>query len=126
MNKEVKEKWITALRSGEYKQGREALKRTDNEFCCLGVLCDLYIKETGIGRWVNDKSTYVDFWIGDKYSGAMPLEEVKDWAGLSNKGMNIHTTDVLLYNNFPRTLAGLNDTQRLSFLQIADIIEEQL
>lgn len=26
---EVKEKWLAALRSGEYKQGREALKQRD-------------------------------------------------------------------------------------------------
>ena len=50
MKQEIKEKWVSALRSGEYKQGKEGL-RIYNEFCCLGVLCDLYIKETGVGFW---------------------------------------------------------------------------
>lgn len=37
---EIKSKWITALRSGEYKQGTRALyNKSNNTFCCLGVLC---------------------------------------------------------------------------------------
>lgn len=35
------EEWTDALRSGEYKQGKYALRNTRNEFCCLGVACDL-------------------------------------------------------------------------------------
>jgi len=37
-------KWIAALRSGEYKQTKGALRKADG-FCCLGVLCDLTRKE---------------------------------------------------------------------------------
>jgi len=33
--------WIAALRSGEYQQGQELLHPTEDEFCCLGVYCDL-------------------------------------------------------------------------------------
>lgn len=39
MNKEVKEKWIAALRSGSYKQGQFSLETEEGEMCCLGVLC---------------------------------------------------------------------------------------
>jgi hypothetical protein len=38
MDAELKQKWVTALRSGEFKQGRGALEE-DGTFCCLGVLC---------------------------------------------------------------------------------------
>lgn len=31
----------TALRSGKYEQGQGKLRSNHNEFCCLGVLCDL-------------------------------------------------------------------------------------
>lgn len=34
----IRENWIPALRSGDFKQGQFALKHK-NEFCCLGVLC---------------------------------------------------------------------------------------
>ena len=49
MKKRVLTKWLKALRSGKYKQGRGALCQIDKKgtesFCCLGVLCDLYNKE---------------------------------------------------------------------------------
>lgn len=45
MRPDVKAKWITALRSGEYRQGRGSLREHD-AYCCLGVLCDLHAKET--------------------------------------------------------------------------------
>ena len=39
MTPELKAQWIAALRSGEYTQGRGALKTGDGGYCCLGVLC---------------------------------------------------------------------------------------
>ena len=53
MNKEIKEKWLKALRSGEYTQGQGFLKQMkDNtpQYCCLGILCDIAAKE-GILEW---------------------------------------------------------------------------
>jgi hypothetical protein len=40
MDAELKSKWVAALRSGEYRQGKYAL-RSGSSFCCLGVLCVL-------------------------------------------------------------------------------------
>lgn len=40
MDKELKRKWVEALRSGKYEQGHGALRK-DDKFCCLGVLCDV-------------------------------------------------------------------------------------
>lgn len=40
MDAEIKRKWIKALRSGTYKQGRNQLRKGD-AYCCLGVLCDV-------------------------------------------------------------------------------------
>ena len=37
MPKELKEKWLAALRSGEYEQGKDSLYN-GNSYCCLGVL----------------------------------------------------------------------------------------
>jgi hypothetical protein len=37
MPKAMKEKWVAALRSGEYRQATGALTK-DGGFCCLGVL----------------------------------------------------------------------------------------
>lgn len=41
MDAELKAKWTAALRSGEFRQGRNALKSDDGRFCCLGVLCQI-------------------------------------------------------------------------------------
>lgn len=58
MNGLLKEEWVTALRSGDYEQGKNSL-RNDDSFCCLGVLCDILSKE-GIGEWQEDLFVYDD------------------------------------------------------------------
>lgn len=113
MNQEVKTKWIVALRSGEYNQTTRRLRRSDNKFCCLGVLCDLYIKETGKGGWLKD-----DAFLDSKgvKSSSSHTTEVNEWAGM---------IDRVYYNGNDRWLDGVND-DGASFIEIANIIEEQL
>ena len=41
LDPEFKAQWLAALRSGEYKQGRCALRSIRDEYCCLGVACDV-------------------------------------------------------------------------------------
>jgi hypothetical protein len=42
MNKQLKAKWIKALRSGQYRRGVTRLVSEDGkQFCCLGVLADV-------------------------------------------------------------------------------------
>ena len=40
MDTELKKKWVAALRSGQYQQGKGYLKK-DGRYCCLGVLCSV-------------------------------------------------------------------------------------
>ncbi len=40
MDKELAMKWVAALRSGKYVQGKSYLK-SDGKHCCLGVLCEI-------------------------------------------------------------------------------------
>ncbi len=40
MNKKLKSKWVAALRSGKFKQGRSALYER-GRYCCLGVLAEI-------------------------------------------------------------------------------------
>ena len=40
MNPKIKEKWVEALKSNKYCQGKNYLRQKDR-YCCLGVLCDL-------------------------------------------------------------------------------------
>ena len=53
MREDIKKEWVAALRSGDYKQGKYALRvNCENpEYCCLGVLTDLLIKRDGNLVW---------------------------------------------------------------------------
>lgn len=117
MNQEIKQKWVVALRSGEYEQGKGSLK-TDNKFCCLGVLCDLHAKETG-GQW-NVSSKLAGKLVAKSYlESSFDLPgKVSKWAELSLANPGI--------NNSGKSLIYLNDYLGYSFDQIADIIEENL
>lgn len=45
INPEWKARWLEALRSGKYQQGKYRLRDNADgadRFCCLGVLCDTY------------------------------------------------------------------------------------
>lgn len=105
MTPEIKQRWVAALRSGEYEQGRNFLFR-NGRHCCLGVLCDLYTKETGIA-W-NPTSTQV-----------LPVEVVR-WSGVSDSNPGIDFRDHI------RRLADINDSGDYDFPAIADLIDKQL
>lgn len=119
MKEEIAEKWIEALTSGEYTQGRYLL-RSDNSFCCLGVLCDIYKKETGIGEWLNNTffgKSMLKSYLGN--SSIQLIESVREWAGMDTK-----------YGGFPSgldidSLLVMNDSGK-SFAEIAEVIKEKM
>lgn len=106
MLNENAKKWIAALRSGEYKQAKKHL-RTEEGFCCLGVLCDIYAKE-GLGQWNED------FGRDDN----SPPELVLEWVGLKNCEGRYHRND-----ETTTYLTVDNDSRGKTFSEIADIIE---
>ena len=129
MNQDVKQKWIAALRSGDYKQTREQLRRNgENSYCCLGVLTDLYDKDETVkseDRWCGDLYSYTCGEAKYKAESVLP-QPVMEWAGLEEYNPTVRysldTTDSELDI---LSLAYLNDHEKLSFKQIADLIEEQ-
>lgn len=122
MNKEVKETWVTALRSGEFTQGKDRLRTLDDSYCCLGVLCELHRRETGVGSWevradspiFRDESHHY-FYMGEDFG--LP-QKVADWAGLE-LGPGLRVNDTWSY------LSDLND-EGVPFNVLAELIEEQL
>jgi len=46
LNKKQFLKWIKALRSGKYKQGKGNLQSADGSYCCLGVACRVLIPKS--------------------------------------------------------------------------------
>jgi hypothetical protein len=98
--------WIKALRSGKFKQTRETLQ--DNEgYCCLGVACEVLIPEHEKVRRVGDNSL----------SGALPSAQpgAPGWLKVISFDIAKHTDNI--------ELAEINDTEGLSFDEIADILE---
>lgn len=129
MNQEIKVKWVEALRSGEYEQGVKALCQfqpdaTTPNFCCLGVLTDLYIKEKNLAWRVIETSRLGTKIMEFEDNDAMLAESVQDWAGFHNWCPSVPFKNDYGYE-YNRALSSLNDNG-LSFDSIADLIEKHL
>lgn len=135
MNLDVQRLWTMALRSGDYDQGRSQLCTIDvpgakPQFCCLGVLTDLYINLTGRGKWVTrtSESTGKSFMVfyptkdadasGIEGEAFYLHEDVVKWAGLDRK-----VPIVKVREDFYDKLSELNDNGT-KFDRIADLIEQ--
>ena len=133
------DRWIAALRSGDYKQGENALRMPDSDdknascFCCLGVACDLIEKDGG-GSWIaepqyqgsmiisgyefhlrgspryNDRSDTLHRSVAKKLKLNRKYKE-RIWGGESE--------------SFQDALIDMNDGH-FSFKEIADFIEENI
>lgn len=129
LKKRVKAQWLAALRSGDYGQGRGALRKraaNGDKFCCLGVLCELAVKAGVIGagspHYPNDTYSY-----GEYADSAVLPREVQEWAFTRAS----QDDDANLYNPFAggHALAEWNDgmvAPETDFNGIADLIEAHL
>ncbi len=137
MNPEIKQQWLQALRSGEYQQARGNL-RVDNTFCCLGVLCDLAIKQNVVPAWQKERETDYQWYIheprewagSDNRQAAVLPKAVVAWAGLPDANPELIPTEKLADRKF---LANYNDGRQAfgnlaphTFTQLADLIEKYL
>lgn len=110
MDAAVKQKWVAALRSGEYTQGKGGLKQLvedEVQHCCLGVLCE--VLETPQRR-AEDQSVWFFGTEENNHHGFL-TEPVLAQAGLSDDAQH--------------KLASMNDQGR-SFAEIADYIDKNL
>lgn len=108
MNAELKQRWIAALRSGDFEQGYNCLSK-GNKFCCLGVLADI----EGVPHKDSDEDGEYIWNFGEKAVSTIYLGEV--WA--DERGLCINDVEALI---------ELNDKDKMSFLGIADWIEKNL
>lgn len=105
---EIQEKWLQALESGNYKQGKHLLRSSNDEYCCLGVACELlnYNRE-------KQETCY-------SYNGRSEVLPSMKELGLYSLSGNFHIP--VNYDNIPYyNLAALNDAG-LSFKDIASMI----
>ena len=132
MKKEIADKWVAALRSDDYRQGRGVLKSSGPErderpaFCCLGVLCDLYAAEhRDEPAWRGD-----DTIMGEDCH--LPTA-VMLWSGISTENGLLACGKVAVDNcdheecphSWHDNLADMND-EGCTFEQIADVISNHV
>ena len=121
MMTEGAKKWIAALRSGEFKQGKDRL-RTDDRFCCLGVACELAAREgiidKGKGERMDSGLTRYQYGSYELYYGEGKYQYlprlVCDWLGLNTSEGGYNQT----------SLTVLND-EGATFEEIAAVIESE-
>jgi hypothetical protein len=106
MKKELKDKWVAALRSDKYTQGREKLRTDDGSYCCLGVLCEVLDvpRRDTFERW--------EYVFEGQATSLQLTAALRQHAGLSSA--------------FEYDLISMNDDQRKTFDEIADYIESEL
>lgn len=120
----IRNKWVKALTSGKYKQGKSFLRKKRGEterFCCLGVLCELAVKAKVIpAPELKDQGIYeyID------YNQAGLPQEVKNWVGLSGEYGEYKVGTVTLAGKVleDNSLASLND-KGTKFKTIAKLIQ---
>ena len=111
--KENRKKWVDALRLGEYKQAKQALK-TDEGYCCLGVACDI----SGLGEWQDIHYAVMNSNGVLKRSAVGLPVPVMSSLGLSFQDGSWGFDDKV------QSLSKLND-QGATFEEIANIIESE-
>lgn len=106
----IQKAWVRALRSGRYKQGHTYLSRKVGkvtEHCCLGVLCQMAVKEGVIE--ISGTSGVFSYGVS---KSTLP-NKVEKWAGVRTEGGDYESS----------CLTAQNDND-VSFKKIATIIEK--
>jgi hypothetical protein len=122
-------KWLKALRSGEYRQTKEVLK-SDEGFCCLGVLCDVVDRKGWEDHDLVEASYFYIFDEDDRDESLIPQRIFSSWTGITGAVPDPRTetaeADEKFHDDFLGSmLAGLNDESDWTFEEIADFVEKK-
>lgn len=130
-NKENIQKWVDALRSGEYDQGfsrLETLYIEDGEIihrklCCLGVACRVFMANNP-GEMIADddiiknRTTFVSVKSPEDFESGILPNIVKEWLEVVETNPIIRDAE-----GHYHTAASLNDSGSYTFEGIADLLE---
>ena len=98
----LQKKWVAALRSGDYHQGRKGYLLHSGSFCCLGVAAVAVLNKKPKGNWIDGSLT----WLADY------------------KSMGLRSETGSAKGNPENDLATLNDGDA-TFPEIAELLESQ-
>lgn len=118
MNKDIKRKWLAALRRKSATQVVGTLKKVNVNgmvigHCCLGILCEIH-QETASNRfkWRDQKFRGIaSYGTTVSYSEVALTPALLKWSGLDEDAT--------------KRLVNLNDIDKLSFRQIAKVISKE-
>lgn len=120
-NQTIIRRWVEALRSGKYKQGRGQLATmlsspAERAYCCLGVLCELAVDDGVIQRTEPDCGCCT----ATRYDGetGLPTAAVREWAGVDDWVVRVD-------DGQKEGLAHINDEYQEDFATIAGLIEKE-
>lgn len=114
---ELQTRFLAALRSGEYKQAEGHL-RTENGFCCLGVMCDVFDST----RWLEQEKDNEQIFSYKPLEGTyntinyLPAHVAREF------GLYGDNPDIYIGNEYKQA-AIFNDNGK-SFAAIADGFEK--
>lgn len=141
--KQHRESLTAALRSGEFRQAKYTLRNINKDgsfrYCCLGVACEIWHRETGKGRWERggeyenaserSKSDISTFYEGPgefaNWNIATIPSVVSEYFGLGQEtgdkaaGLFCQMTDLSVATNMIRA----NDELDKDFAAIADFVD---
>lgn len=119
-NRENIRKWVDALRSGDYRQGRGALRsgyEPETSYCCLGVACDV----SDVGGWSgNVYRTTDEYGHSSSASSVLPYE-VADWLDIGTRDRS--NPDLVDIAGDLIDAIAANDSLGWTFDDIADALE---
>jgi len=115
MPEETMKKWLEALRSGEYKQGRRFLK-TEEGYCCLGVLQDVLDEKVEVGPYGQVSTLPTSGWLHSK--NILFRRDDTDSSLCRNPGFS------KIGRDRGWTTAACSNDKGYTFSEIADALEE--
>lgn len=118
MHKEIKSRWIAALRNPEKTQTRYKLRDASGGQCCLDILNELACFEGIQSSPILDDVNY-SYPDGSFFNYRTLTSATILWSGVSSQNPDVYWPKA----NYPVSLGELNDLHRLTLLQIADLIE---
>ncbi len=109
------ERWIEALRSGTYQQGRNMLRTEFGTYCCLGVACSLLDNTLWSRETVR---------IGSESRSGYNYGNEEDCS--PTELPNFVLKAIGITDKTQADLIELNDDERFTFDQIADWLEDNV
>lgn len=108
------QEWLDALRSGEYEQATCTLESAYGGFCCLGVACKVAEKH---GVRINRERSGTKRVEGTSLEHQLPVISFFHFNPVpAGTGNSLGSSDL--------NLIEMNDSDKLSFEEIADLVEE--